>query len=167
MTSQFLRKITVKSIGCNSNVGKDKAVDICEVWGIVTSLTPGSSPLGEYVKLNGNFGAYNLQEDREFNSNHAILPAIASDLISEGFMASGGEFLQFAVRIGVEPSDSPIRYSYTLDSLAKIDELPAMVGLRKTVDETRRSRSTEKLELPKATPRKTLKPTEVPDEVVD
>ena len=70
MTSQFLRKITVKSIGCNANVGKDKAVDLCEVWGIVTSLTPGTSALGEYVRLNGNFGAYNLQDDREFNSNH-------------------------------------------------------------------------------------------------
>jgi hypothetical protein len=141
---EILRKLTIKNCGWNTSelktaVTKAAATDILKIAGVITSIRPGQTQLGEYAELVGQFQAVNLETGEMFQSGKAILPNFIADPMVEA--SKGGSEVEFAIQIGVKRNEgSVVGYEFSVkplvepkvsDKLAKLLEHAKIDGKKK------------------------------------
>lgn len=132
-----------------------------EVYGHAHSVKRGSSDFGGYVALIGRFEAVNITKDADGNTDGRIfagpqcyLPEPMQSMLAEQLEATENEkdsdgkpvlvdgkpktrrvvdSLEFAFRIGVKATNSPIGYEYTTSPIVKPGGADPLADLRKKI----------------------------------
>ena len=135
---EILRKLTIKNCGWNTSelkaaVAKAPQTDILKIAGVITSIRPGQTQLGEYAELGGQFQAVNLATGEMFQSAKSILPTFIADPMVEA--SKGGSEVEFAIQIGVKRNDtSVVGYEFSVKPLVEpkvSDKLAKLLDLAK------------------------------------
>lgn len=94
-----------------------KKVPLLQVLGRVSSVKPGESDNGPYLKLKGMFEGTNLVTGEVFhNVSECILPNFVADSIGEA-VAEGANSVDFAVVISVQYDESAVTmYKFSAES---------------------------------------------------
>lgn len=128
---EVVRKITVKLVNGNKRPAHFPEEDkpgtkrhVMTIIGRVAEAKEASSllPNGDsspYIRFRGKFAAWNgeMGEGIEYNSGTAILPNVAGDYLAGALIGEEIQSVDFAFRIGVKKSDSPVGYDYTCEPL--------------------------------------------------
>jgi hypothetical protein len=99
-----------------------------KIVGVTTSAEPGQTPLGEYLKLKGQFTAINADTGEVFNAATCILPNFISDTLAEALKTSNE--VEFGVEIGARAKSSSVTgYEFTVTPLVEAKPSDAMQRL--------------------------------------
>lgn len=131
-TRKLVKKITMKTCGAQPNIeeliefkkanGATAVMPLLDVIGIASDFKPGTSDLGPYVKLLGQFKAVN-RDGEIFTSGAAILPGSGNDLVYGALKAlegQGGGSVSFKFRIGVryvQDARGGVPYQYEIEQV--------------------------------------------------
>lgn len=134
----FKRKITVKEV-----CGKPQLEDIVEkkkyalmrVFGHAHRVKLGSTDMGEYQKLLGQFEAINLLTGEVFQAPQCIMPEPGNGMIAEQLLGENpADSVSFALEIGVQRDESSaVGYVYWTKPLLKAKEADPLSDLRSEV----------------------------------
>ena len=132
------RKITIKEIVGDKTVikervvaAKGKPIKLFNVVGIASGAKPGSTQMGDYLKLVGDFEATNLETGEVSQSGACILPNFVTDGIGAALMRPNAESVEFALTIGAKPDEKSVTgYQYTCESLLPPSEHTPLVALK-------------------------------------
>lgn len=151
----LLKKLTIKTCGLDKKtiaealvkkaaIGKEgdddyvpavyhKELDILSIAGIVYKFTPGSSDLGPFAKLQGDFTGINMLTGELNKSGMAIIDGRIADTIVE-MLKAGGEQIQFGVKFTAKYSPtSAVGYEFGVIPLTEVKETDAMSALLERV----------------------------------
>lgn len=140
--AQQLRKITTRDVGFPradvqaAVIKAAKPVQLYTLLGVVNGVKPGSTSMGDFAKLVGEFEATNLTTGEVFTSGAAILPNFIGDNIAAAIMRPNAESVQFAITVGAKPNDKSVTgFEYTVDSGMPPSEHSPLALLKKQVSE--------------------------------
>lgn len=136
-----LRKITTKEIGWTradvqaAAIKAGKAIQLYTLIGVVNGVKPGSTSMGDFAKLLGEFEAVNLSTGETFHSGTAILPNFIGDNIAAAVMR-GAESVQFAITVSAKPDEKSVAgFVYAVESGMAPSEHSPLAQLRNQVRE--------------------------------
>lgn len=122
MSAEMLKKFTVKNVAGRLEAPEEGKREICTVVGRVVNVEMKETQYGPYVRFKGSFAAY-TPDGREFRSSTAIFPEVWQDQVSTPFFADNPPSnLDFAVRLGIKKSDTPIGYEFYAEPIVDMDE---------------------------------------------
>lgn len=131
-TVQIVTKLSAKKI-----VGKVKRPEaktpLYQVFGIATGIKTGESNFGPWTALTGQFRAVKLDDGQTFQSGVCYLPKMGTDLITPMLNKEGVDGLEFALNIGVVPSENQIGYEYYVEPVLEAKENDPLEALQKKV----------------------------------
>ena len=133
MATEVVRKITVKVVNGGNRpapFGEDAKMGekrhLITVMGRVGEAKDANSvlPNGDnspYIRFKGKFLAWKgeMGQGIEYQSGVAILPNVAADFLAGSFAGEDVQSVDFAFRIGIKKSDSPVQYDYTCEPLVQ------------------------------------------------
>lgn len=136
---ELQRKITVKGCGWDkksinaafaaANLEDGGKLELVKVVGIVNKKQAGSTEMGEFVKLIGQFTAVNLQTGEQFMAPTCIL----SDQVAGPVAAAldeGNLEVQFGVKISARKQESAATgYAFAIEPLLEVKPSNAMQAL--------------------------------------
>lgn len=135
------RKLTTRNItGLTSpqiaKLGKEKDTPLYTVIGRATGWRANEHPqYGMSYGIRGQFEATNLDTGEVKSSAVFWPPAYLAEQMVAGIddaKEMGGGAIQFALRVGVKPSDSsPVGYEYYASEIVKVEESDPLADLRK------------------------------------
>ena len=133
--SSLIRKISAKSV-CGKIEKPKKAEKLFSVIGIANKTKTGQSDYGPWTALVGQFEATNYESGEIFVAPQCFLPEPLNSMLAgtleetdeEGKQVTAS--VQFAVEVGVKPSDVPIGYEYTTKELVEADTADPLAALR-------------------------------------
>lgn len=121
--AEQLRKITTKEVGWERAAVAEKVIKagkpvlLYTVIGVVNNFKPGSTTMGDFAKLVGEFEAINLETGAVFQSSACILPNFIGDGIAGALSRPNAEAVQFAITIGAKPDAKSVTgFVYTADN---------------------------------------------------
>ena len=141
--SQLIRKISAKTV-CGKVSKPEKANRLFTVMGIATRVKTGEGPYGPFAGLVGQFEATNIETGEVFQAPQCYLPEPLNTMLTEALQETVtekdddgnekqvrvNESVQFAVEVGVKPSDAPIGYEYTTKEIVKAETADPLAALR-------------------------------------
>lgn len=130
---EVVRKITVKVVNGGNRPAPFAEADpmgtkrhLITVIGRASKAEAASSQMpngdvSEYFRFRGQFAAWKgeMGEGEEFRSGVAILPSVAADFLAGEFASDETQSVDFAFKIGIKKSDSPVQYDYTCEPLVQ------------------------------------------------
>lgn len=110
-----IKKISVKTVhGKVTPPAQGEITKIMSVMGVADGLKTGTTTIGEYTALEGDFVAKN-DRGQSYRASLCFLPDIALTPILQALKHS--EAVEFVIDISVKgDSTSPVKYSYTFSS---------------------------------------------------
>lgn len=141
--AETVRKITIKEVfGDKAAVraavekAKNGQAHLFTVIGVVNGAKPGSTQLGDYCKLVGDFEAVNLATGEVKQSSACILPNFLGDPIAAAVQRPNAESVQFAITIGAKADPKSLTgYTYTGESVLPPSDHSPIAMLRKQLEE--------------------------------
>lgn len=131
---EILSKITLKTIGCQPKPNKVTAASpLATIYGMATDYKIGTSNFGEFTKFKGDFRAVRIVDGEEFRSGSLLLPPTLADMLRVAVSQAKDTGVQFAVELGVKPSDVPIGYEYSVRPLVNTDQADPLAALAEQV----------------------------------
>ena len=133
--SNLIRKISAKSI-CGKITAPKKATPLYVCLGIATKTKSGQSDFGEWTALVGQFEATNISDGVVSQAPQCFLPEPLNSMLAESLMELDDDdnrvnsSVQFAVEVGIKPSDVPIGYEYTTKEIVEADTADPLAALR-------------------------------------
>lgn len=128
-----LRKLTLTTMGFDQAtitqlLGDSKAIDLARIVGQTTDAIPGQTPLGEYLKLKGEFKGINLHTGEIFDSATALLPNFIAEEIAHALKST--EQVTFGILVGVKANPKSVtKYEFTVRPLVQAAPSDAMAKL--------------------------------------
>jgi hypothetical protein len=116
----YLRKISIKTV-CGKVKKPTEPTWLARVYGVATDIKSGSTAIGDYECLLGQFEAQNIATGTVYSGGQVFLPPPADAIIISQVRAylnnkETAQPVQFAVEIGVQPdegtADRPNSYGY-------------------------------------------------------
>lgn len=146
----LLRKITNKTVlGKEFLEAKPKEpTDLYTLMGVINSYQPGQSEYGTFVKFKGDFVADVHVSGESYRAPNCIVPVPMDDVLATMYDKAVEEMVdketgemppgkrpqvQFAVKIGYKPGDTPTGYEWTVTPLMEMQENDAITNLRQTL----------------------------------
>lgn len=133
--STLIRKISAKSV-CGKVEKPKKAEPLFSVLGIASKTKTGNSDYGPWTALVGQFEATNFATGEVFVAPQCFLPEPLNSMLAESLNETDDEgkqvnnSVQFAIEVGIKPSDVPIGYEYTTKEVVKADTADPLAALR-------------------------------------
>lgn len=129
----FVKKLSAKTIVGRIDV-PEKATPLFRVYGQVDGVKSGTGMHGVWNAFLGAFEAVRLDTGEVFQGTQCFLPNQLTDLLVSQVNRLGETgSVEFAVEVGVKPSDSPIGYEYTVKNLIKPTGGDPLAALRDKV----------------------------------
>lgn len=152
--ANLVKKLSVKAI-CGKTEKPTKHVPLARIFGTVTGVTTGfSETVGrEWTALVGAFEGVNLETGEVFDSGKCFLPEPAGSMLASAIIQNPGTHIDFAVEIGVKPTNTAIGYEYTVRNLADPVADDKLTSMRQLYAPEAKAA----LEAPKAAPGKARK----------
>lgn len=119
--NEILRKLTISTCGWDvaaikKELGDNPKVDLLKVVGVCQSAQSGSSALGEYFKLVGEFRGINMATGEIYASTRCILPNFIAEGI--GYALTTSDNVEFGILIGAKAKPSSVTgYEFTVKPL--------------------------------------------------
>lgn len=119
--NEILRKLTIATCGWDqaaikAALGTSAKIDLLKVVGVCQSAQAGTSPMGEYVKLIGEFRGINMSTGEIYASTRCILPNFIAEGISYALGTSDN--VEFGILIGAETKTNSVTgYMFTVKPL--------------------------------------------------
>jgi len=126
---EYVRKITMKSIGAQQNGAPKKAVALARIIGVVSRAKVVESDFGPSNRLIGQFEAVNLDTGEVFAAGQCFLPGGYDESLAAAANMDSSEGVSFGVEIGAKPAKSSIGWEYTMKPIvaqAGADPLAAL-----------------------------------------
>lgn len=132
----LVRKISPKTV-----IGKvkapEKALRLYTVIGVSHGVKHGTGDNGPWVAFLGSFEAVRASDGAVFQAGQCFVPKAVEDLlVSTLTHAQKGDAttaVEFAIEVGVKPSDVAIGYEYTVKNLVKTSNADPLALLRQKV----------------------------------
>lgn len=128
----IVSRLSAKKICGKINKPEGKT-PLLQVFGIATGTKTGESTYGPWVALTGQFRAVNLETGELFQSGVCFLPRMGTDLVTPLLKTDGVNGLEFALNIGVVPSDTNTGYEYYVEPVLQAGESDPLEALQKKV----------------------------------
>jgi len=130
---EVVRKITVKVVnGGNRPAAFPEDAKMGEKRHLITvigraskaeekSTTMLNGDQSEYLRFRGSFAAWkgDIGDGIEYRSGAMILPGVAADFLAGSFASEDTQSVDFAFKIGIKKSDSPVQYDYTCEPIVQ------------------------------------------------
>jgi hypothetical protein len=141
--AEVLRKITVKSVMGkdfvymkDTDLVKKKKADLMRVYGCVTTIKPGSSDYGPFVRFVGEFKAVNVITGEMFVSPAAILPRFLEEQVAgacspENLPVTFG--FDIGIKLAVDSKSGIDKYEFTASPVLIPKSSNAMIALEETM----------------------------------
>lgn len=134
----FLKKLSAKTI-----MGKirapEKATGLYRIFGQVTGVRSGTGDNGVWNAFLGAFEAHRMDTGEVFQGSQCFLPSGISELlvaqVRKATDNNDTASIEFAIEVGVKPTDTPIGYEYTVKNLIKPTGGDPLAALRGKVDQ--------------------------------
>lgn len=135
---ELLNKITLKAMECQPKKAPEAAQDLVVVYGTVRDTKLTTTNYGESFRLIGDFEAQRIADGKTFRAAALFLPRVIESLMVDAITRmrkDGNEdvALEFAVKIGIKPSNSNVGYEWTVTPLVNMQESDALAHLRDAV----------------------------------
>lgn len=134
----FVKKISAKTIMGRVRA-PEKATALYRAIGQVSGIKTGQSDNGTWNAFLGAFEAIRVDTGEVFQGSQCFLPSAISDLLVASVRKhqenDAGALVEFAVEVGVKPSDTPIGYEYTVKNLIKPSGGDPLAALRGKVEQ--------------------------------
>ena len=126
----LLKKIAPKNVMERKMKAPEKAEMLYTVFGIARTTRSGEGDNGPWTALVGNFEAVRTEDGAVFKGVQLFLPEPLNSIMADKLREEDVEEIQFAVNIGIKPSETPIGYEYTCETVVDADEADPLAQLR-------------------------------------
>ena len=134
MTAELVRKLSPKTVLEKKVEAPSKATPLYRVYGIARGVRSGESQFGIWTALVGSFEAIRIDDGAVFAGIQCFLPEPMNGMIADKLRHdSETKEVQFAVEVGIKPSDVPVGYEYTSKPIVDVEQADALAGLREKV----------------------------------
>lgn len=121
MSAELLKKFTIKNVTGRLAPPKDEKEELCTVIGRAMTAEMKETNYGPYVRFKGSFAAY-TPDGKEYRTSTAIFPEVWQDQLAAPFFADEPPAnLDFAVKLGIKKSDTPIGYEFYAEPVVDMD----------------------------------------------
>lgn len=135
--AEAIRKITVKTVsGGKPSIeailaSPGKTLPLMDIYGVATSMKPGATDYGPYVKFLGQFEGINLATGEVFTAPALLLPKFLEEQLAGALGASANANAQFAFRLSARYDESAAtNYVYVAKSLIPTKESDALAQIK-------------------------------------
>lgn len=118
-----ISKISVKTV-CGKVEAPEEPKDLMVVTGVARSFKTVTTTYGDSIGLKGDFIGVNVETGEMKRSNTCYLPEIALSPILSTLEQEDVNQVEIAVKIGIEPSDNPVKYAYYAEFLREPENDP-------------------------------------------
>lgn len=119
---EMLKKFTVKNVAGKLEAPAEGKKELVTVIGRVVNAEMKETNYGPYVRFKGSFAAY-TPDGKQYRSSNAIFPEVWQDQIAAPFFADNPPAnLDFAVKLGIKASDTPVGYEFYAEPVVDMDE---------------------------------------------
>jgi hypothetical protein len=112
----------------------EKPTVLYRVIGFSHGIKTGTGDNGPWCAFLGSFEATRAHDGKVFQSGMCFVPKAVEDLLvasmKSGQKEDSGASIQFAIEVGVKPSDTAIGYEYTVKNLIKTANADPLLTLR-------------------------------------
>jgi hypothetical protein len=147
---ELVRKLSPKSIIGGRFLPPSKETVLYTVIGTTHGIKSGTGDNGPYVAFLGAFEATRISkydsekrdfvpdpERKTFQAGQCFVPKAVEDLLAATVLKMKedrqGTAIEFAIQVGVKPSDTAIGYEYTIKNLVKTSGADPLAALRSRV----------------------------------
>jgi hypothetical protein len=131
--AELVRKLSPKTV-----IGRvrapEKAISLYRVIGFSHGIKTGTGDNGPWCAFLGSFEATRTSDGKVFQSGMCFVPKAVEDLLlaslKSGQTDDASSSIQFAIEVGVKPSDTAIGYEYTVKNLIKTANADPLLTLR-------------------------------------
>ena len=131
--SEMIKKISAKNVMETRIKPPEEATELFKVFGIARGTRSGEGDNGPWTSLIGGFEAIRTHDGKVFKAPQVFLPEPVNSLMAEKLREESVNELQFAVVVGLKPSDTPIGYEYTCSTIVDADDADPLAALRDQV----------------------------------
>jgi len=138
MKAEILRKLTLKNCGLTvaalktameaAKIEDGQQIPVLKVVGKTTTAANGTTAIGTFTALGGEFTGINNLTGEIFTSGKCILPNFISESVASALAQSSA--VEFALEIGVKRDDKSVTgYQFTTKPLIEAKPTDAMAAL--------------------------------------
>ena len=128
---RILKKLsTAKIIGRIKRPELGEYVTLYTVYGRAHDVKRGNSDNGPWLALVGSFEAHREDDGRLFYATTAFIPDMGEMLADKVSAGDGNNMVEFAVKVGIQGTDTPIGYEYVTEPLMKASGAEPLADLR-------------------------------------
>lgn len=135
----LVRKLSPKTVMEGKIVPRDSdgnvvAANLYTVIGVAHATKTGNSDNGPFCAFLGSFEASRAKDGKVFQSGQCFVPKAVEDLLVSAMRAGQKDdahaSVEFAIEVGIKPSDTAIGYEYTVKNLVKTQNADPLAALR-------------------------------------